>query len=155
MRTATQGQGGVNSLMQLGLPGQPDYLATPSPAQRACMIENYSNTFGYLFKERDPRESAETVVKEISMPMGDFKGNHQLLTDVSGIRVPSAMEMATFESCQIMDLYIFAGSRIRSLIPGISTESLPIGDLTNPTNLAIVGIIVTLGASLLSLIRGN
>ena len=155
MRTATQGQGGVNSLMQLGLPGQPDYLATPSPAQRACMIENYSNTFGYLFKERDPRESAETVVKEISMPMGDFNGNHQLLTDVSGIRVPSAMEMATFESCQIMDLYIFAGSRIRSLIPGISTESLPIGDLTNPTNLAIVGIIVTLGASLLSLIRGN
>jgi len=155
MRTATQGQGGVNSLMQLGLPGQPDYLATPSPSQRACMIENYSNTFGYLFKERDPRESAETVVKEISMPMGDFKGNHQLLTDVSGIRVPSAMEMATFESCQIMDLYIFAGSRIRSLIPGISTESLPIGDLSNPTNLAIVGIIVTLGASLLSLVRGN
>ena len=155
MRTATQGTGGVNSLMKLGLPGQPDYLATPSPSQRACMIENYSNTFGYLFKERDPRESAETVVKEISMPMGDFKGNHQLLTDVSGIRVPSAMEMATFESCQIMDLYIFAGSRIRSLIPGISTESLPIGDLSNPTNLAIVGIIVTLGASLLGLVRGN
>tara|TARA_B100001146_G_scaffold34827_1_gene28214 strand:- start:4090 stop:6957 length:2868 start_codon:yes stop_codon:yes gene_type:complete len=155
MRTATQGQGGINSLMKLGLPGQPDYLATPSPSQRACMIENYSNTFGYLFKEQDPRESAETVVKEISMPMGDYKGNHQLLTDVSGIRVPSAMEMATFESCQIMDLYIFAGSRIRSLIPGISTESLPIGDLSNPTNLAIVGIIVTLGASLLGLVRGK
>ena len=155
MRTATQGQGGINSLMKLGLPGQPDYLATPSPSQRACMIENYSNTFGYLFKEQDPRASAETVVKEISMPMGDYKGNHQLLTDVSGIRVPSAMEMATFESCQIMDLYIFAGSRIRSLIPGISTESLPIGDLSNPTNLAIVGIIVTLGASLLGLVRGK
>jgi len=155
MRTATQGQGGINSLMKLGLPGQPDYLATPSPAQRACMIENYSNTFGYLFKDTDVRVKAETVVKEISMPMGDFNGNHQLLTDVSGIRVPSAMEMATFESCQIMDLYIFAGSRIRSLIPGISTESLPIGDLTNPTNLAILGIIVTLGASLVSLVRGN
>jgi hypothetical protein len=155
MRTATQGQGGVNAFMKLGLPGQPDYLATPSPAQRACMIENYSNTFGYLFKEKDPRESAETVVKEISMPMGDYQGNHPILTDVSGIRVPSAMEMATFESCQVMDLYIFAGSRIRSLIPGISTESLPIGDLSNPTNLAIVGIIVTLGASLLGLVRGN
>ncbi len=155
MRTATQGQGGVNAFMKLGLPGQPDYLATPSPAQRACMIENYSNTFGYLFKEKDPRESAETVVKEISMPMGDYQGNHPILTDVSGIRVPSAMELATFESCQIMDLHIFAGSRIRSLIPGISTESLPIGDLSNPTNLAIVGIIVTLGASLLGLVRGN
>ena len=119
------------------------------------MIENYSNTFGYLFKDTDVRESAEKVVKEISMPMGDFNGNHQLLDDVSGIRVPSAMEMATFESCQIMDLHIFAGSRIRSLIPGISTESLPIGDLTNPTNLAILGIIVTLGASLVSLVRGN
>ena len=155
IRASTQGQGGVTGLLKLGAPGQPDYLATPSPAQRACMIENYSNTFGYLFKDTDVRESAEKVVKEISMPMGDFNGNHQLLDDVSGIRVPSAMEMATFESCQIMDLYIFAGSRIRSLIPGISTESLPIGDLTNPTNLAILGIIVTLGASLVSLVRGN
>ena len=104
----------------------------------------------------NPDESAAKAVAEISMP-GSYKGAHPILGDSTpNLRPPSAIELEALSNCKIIDLYVFEGSKLRKLIPGVDTSELPIGDLVNnPSNLAILGIVITLFFSVLQMVRGK
>ena len=88
---------------------------------------------------------------------GSYKGAHPILGDSTpNLRPPSAIELEALSNCKIIDLYVFEGSKLRKLIPGVDTSELPIGDLVNnPSNLAILGIMITLFFSVLQMVRGK
>ena len=158
IRTATQGKGGLNAFLKYGSSGDPDYFAQPTDSQRACMVNEYKKVFGYMIESQggNPDESAAKAVAEISMP-GSYKGAHPILGDSApNLRPPSAIELEALSNCKIIDLYVFEGSKLRKLIPGVDTSELPIGDLVNnPSNLAILGIMITLFFSVLQMVRGK
>ena len=157
IRSVTQGKGGLNVLLKFGSSGDPDYFTTPSDSQRACMISEYSKQFGYMIESAgmQPTEAAAKAVAEVSMP-GEYDGFHPILGESApNLRPPSAIEFEAFSNCKIFDLHVYEGSKLRKLIPGIDTSELPIGDLSNPTNLAIVGILITLFFSILQMVRGK
>ena len=157
IRTATQGRGGLDALLKLGRSQDPDYLAEPDDSQRACMINEYVTTFGYMIESTggNPEEAAAKAVAEFSMP-GTYSGMHPIVGDKApNLRPPSAIELDAIASCKLVDLYVYEGSRLRKLIPGVDTSDLPIGDVASPTGLAIVGIMITLFFSVLQMIRGK
>jgi hypothetical protein len=87
---------------------------------------------------------------------GEYDGFHPILGESApNLRPPSAIEFEAFSNCKIFDLHVYEGSKLRKLIPGVDTSELPIGDLSNPTNLAIVGILITLFFSILQMVRGK
>jgi len=103
----------------------------------------------------EPNEAAAKAVAEVSMP-GEYDGFHPILGEKApNLRPPSAIEFEAFSKCKIYDIHVYEGSRLRKLIPGIDTGDLPIGDLSNPTNLAIAGILITLFFSMLQMVRGK
>lgn len=157
IRSSTQGKGGLDALLKLGRYGDPDYLSEPDDSQRACMINEYVKTFGYMIESSggNPEESAAKAVSEFSMP-GRYEGFHPLLgEDAPNLRPASAIELDAISNCKLVDLYVYEGSRLRKLIPGVDTSDLPIGDLASPTGLAIMGIMITLFFSVLQMIRGK
>ena len=157
IRSVTQGKGGLNVLLKFGSSGDPDYFTTPTDSQRACMISEYSKQFGYMIESSglEPNEAAAKAVAEVSMP-GEYDGFHPILGEKApNLRPPSAIEFEAFSKCKIYDIHVYEGSRLRKLIPGIDTGDLPIGDLSNPTNLAIAGILITLFFSMLQMVRGK
>ena len=157
IRTATQGRGGLDALLKLGRSQDPDYLDTPDDSQRACMINEYVTTFGYMIESSggNPDEAASKAVAEFSMP-GSYNGMHPIVGDKApNLRPPSAIELDAIASCKLVDLYVYEGSRLRKLIPGVDTSDLPIGDVASPTGLAIIGIMITLFFSVLQMIRGK
>ena len=157
IRSATQGKGGLNALLKYGTHGDPDYFTKPSDSQRACMISEYAKQFGYMIESvgANPSDAAAKAVSEVSMP-GEYDGYHPILGDTTpNLRPASAMEFEAFSNCKIYDLHVYEGSKLRKLIPGIDTGDLPIGELSNPTNLAILGIMITLFFSMLQMVRGK
>jgi len=86
---------------------------------------------------------------------GTYNGYHPILGDVPNVRPPTSKELNAISNCRVEDLFIYEGSRLRKLIPGVNTSDLPIGDLATPTGLAIIGIIITLFFSTLQMIRGK
>tara|TARA_B100001996_G_scaffold382869_1_gene376054 strand:- start:9388 stop:12366 length:2979 start_codon:yes stop_codon:yes gene_type:complete len=157
IRSATQGRGGLDALLKLGRSGDPDYLDQPDDSQRACMITEYVKTFGYMLESSgaNPEESAAKAVSEFSMP-GAFNGFHPLVGEKApNLRPPSAIELDAISNCKLVDLYVYEGSRLRKLIPGVDTSDLPVGELASPTGLAIMGIMITLFFSVLQMIRGK
>ena len=157
IRTATQGRGGLDALLKLGRSQDPDYLAEPDDSQRACMINEYVTTFGYMIESSggNPEEAAAKAVAEFSMP-GTYSGMHPIVGDKApNLRPASAIELDAISNCKLVDLYVYEGSRLRKLIPGVDTSDLPIGDIASPTGLAIVGIMITLFFSVLQMIRGK
>ena len=157
IRTATQGRGGLEALLKLGRSQDPDYLAEPDDSQRACMINEYVTTFGYMIESSggNPEEAAAKAVAEFSMP-GTYSGMHPIVGDKApNLRPASAIELDAISNCKLVDLYVYEGSRLRKLIPGVDTSDLPIGDIASPTGLAIVGIMITLFFSVLQMIRGK
>tara|TARA_B110001454_G_scaffold127870_1_gene119229 strand:- start:2621 stop:5635 length:3015 start_codon:yes stop_codon:yes gene_type:complete len=157
IRSATQGKGGLNALLKYGTSGDPDYFSQPSDSQRACMINEYSKQFGYMIESTgaEPNEAAAKAVAEVSMP-GEYDGYHPLLGEKApNLRPASAIEFEAFSKCKIYELHVYEGSKLRKLIPGIDPGDLPIGDLSNPTNLAIAGILITLFFSMLQMVRGK
>ena len=157
IRSSTQGKGGLDALLKLGRSGDPDYLAEPDDSQRACMINEYVKTFGYMIESSgaNPEESAALAVSEFSMP-GTFNGFHPLVGEKApNLRPPSAIELDAISQCKLVDLYVYEGSRLRKLIPGVDTSDLPVGELASPTGLAIMGIMITLFFSVLQMIRGK
>jgi hypothetical protein len=106
-------------------------------------------------EKRREAEAAAKAVAEVSMP-GEYDGFHPILGEKApNLRPPSAIEFEAFSKCKIYDIHVYEGSRLRKLIPGIDTGDLPIGDLSNPTNLAIAGILITLFFSMLQMVRGK
>ena len=157
IRTATQGRGGLDALLKLGRSQDPDYLAEPDDSQRACMINEYVTTFGYMIESSggNPEEAAAKAVAEFSMP-GTYSGMHPIVGDKApNLRPASAIELDAISNCKLVDLYVYEGSRLRKLIPGVDTSDLPIGDIASPTGLAIMGIMITLFFSVLQMIRGK
>jgi len=157
IRSSTQGKGGLDALLKLGRSGDPDYLSEPDDSQRACMVNEYITTFGYMIESSgaNPEESAAKAVSEFSMP-GTFNGFHPLVGDKApNLRPPSAIELDAISQCKLVDLYVYEGSRLRKLIPGVDTSDLPVGELASPTGLAIMGIMITLFFSVLQMIRGK
>ncbi|MEC7837670.1 MAG: hypothetical protein VX523_02980 [Chloroflexota bacterium] len=157
IRSSTQGKGGLDALLKLGRSGDPDYLSEPDDSQRACMVNEYIKTFGYMIESSgaNPEESAAKAVSEFSMP-GTFNGFHPLVGEKApNLRPPSAIELDAISQCKLVDLYVYEGSRLRKLIPGVDTSDLPIGELASPTGLAIMGIMITLFFSVLQMIRGK
>ena len=158
IRSATQGKGGLSSLLKIGSYGDPDYFAQPSDSQRACMVNEYKKVFGYMIESSgaNPDESAAKAISEISLP-GTYNGSHPILGDKApNLRPPSSIELEALSNCKIIDLYVFEGSRLRKLIPGVDTADLPVGELiNNPSNLAILGILITLFFSVLQMVRGK
>ena len=157
IRSSTNGLGGLELLLRFGSYGDPDYLSEPSDSQRACMVNEYKNDFGYMIESYggNPIESATKAISEISLP-GTYNGYHPILGDVPNIRPPSSKELNAISNCRVEDLFIYEGSRLRKLIPGVDTANLPIGELVNnPSNLAIIGIIITLFFSVLQMVRGK
>ena len=78
------------------------------------------------------------------------------IRDSPNLRPPSSIELEALSNCKIIDLYVFEGSRLRELIPGVDTADLPVGELiNNPSNLAILGILITLFFSVLQMVRGK
>ena len=157
IRSATQGRGGLDALLKLGRAGDPDYLDLPDDSQRACMISEYVKTFGYMLESTgaNPEESAAKAVSEFSMP-GTFSGYHPIVgEEAPNLRPPSAIELDAISNCKLVDLYVYEGSRLRKLIPGVDTSDLPVGELASPTGLAIAGIMITLFFSVLQMIRGK
>ena len=157
IRSATQGLGGLELLLRFGSYGDPDYLSEPSDSQRACMVNEYKNDFGYMIESYggNPTESAAKAISEISLP-GTYNGYHPILGDVPNVRPPASKELNAISNCRVEDLFIYEGSRLRKLIPGVDTSNLPIGELVNnPSNLAIIGIIITLFFSVLQMVRGK
>jgi len=156
IRSATQGKGGLSVLLKYGSFGDPDYLSQPSDSQRACMIKEYKNVFGYMIEKNgfDVDSSVSKAISEFSLP-GSYEGYHPILSDTPNLRPPSSIELEAITNCRVEDLFIYEGDRLRKLIPGINTAALPIGDLATPTGLAIVGIMITLFFSTLQMIRGK
>ena len=158
IRSATQGKGGLSSLLKIGSYGDPDYFEQPSDSQRACMVNEYKKVFGYMIESSgaNPDESAAKAISEISLP-GTYNGSHPILGDEApNLRPPSSIELEALSNCKIIDLYVFEGSRLRKLIPGVDTADLPVGELiNNPSNLAILGILITLFFSVLQMVRGK
>ena len=157
IRSATQGLGGLELLLRFGSYGDPDYLSEPSDSQRACMVNEYKNDFGYMIESYggNPTESATKAISEISLP-GTYNGYHPILGDVPNVRPPASKELNAISNCRVEDLFVYEGSRLRKLIPGVDTSNLPIGELVNnPSNLAIMGIIITLFFSVLQMVRGK
>ena len=156
IRSATQGKGGLSVLLKYGSFGDPDYLSRPSDSQRACMINEYKNVFGYMIEKNgfDVDSSVSKAISEFSLP-GSYEGYHPILSDTPNLRPPSSIELEAISNCRVEDLFIYEGDRLRKLIPGINTAALPIGDLATPTGLAIVGIMITLFFSTLQMIRGK
>ena len=121
------------------------------------MITEYVKTFGYMLESSgaNPEESAAKAVSEFSMP-GAFNGFHPLVGEKApNLRPPSAIELDAISNCKLVDLYVYEGSRLRKLIPGVDTSDLPVGELASPTGLAIMGIMITLFFSVLQMIRGK
>ena len=157
IRSATQGLGGLELLLRFGSYGDPDYLSEPTDSQRACMVNEYKNDFGYMIESYggNPDESAAKAISEISLP-GTYNGYHPILGDVPNVRPPASKELNAISNCRVEDLFIYEGSRLRKLIPGVNTSDLPIGELiNNPSNLAIMGILITLFFSVLQMVRGK
>ena len=157
IRSATQGLGGLELLLRFGSYGDPDYLSEPTDSQRACMVNEYKNDFGYMIESYggNPDESAAKAISEISLP-GTYNGYHPILGDVPNVRPPASKELNAISNCRVEDLFVYEGSRLRKLIPGVDTSNLPIGELVNnPSNLAIMGIIITLFFSVLQMVRGK
>ena len=157
IRSSTNGLGGLELLLRFGSYGDPDYLSEPSDTQRACMVNEYKNDFGYMIESYggNPTESAAKAISEISLP-GTYNGYHPILGDVPNVRPPSSKELNAISNCRVEDLFIYEGSRLRKLIPGVNTADLPIGELiNNPSNLAIMGILITLFFSVLQMVRGK
>ncbi len=156
IRSVTQGLGGLELLLRFGSYGDPDYLSEPSDSQRACMVNEYKNDFGYMIESYggNPTESSAKAISEISLP-GTYNGYHPILGNVPNVRPPTSKELNAISNCRVEDLFIYEGSRLRKLIPGVNTSDLPIGDLATPTGLAIIGIMITLFFSTLQMIRGK
>ena len=156
IRAATQGLGGLELLLRFGSYGDPDYLSEPSDSQRACMIKEYKNDFGYMIESYggNPTESAAKAISEISLP-GTYNGYHPILGDVRNVRPPAAKELNAISSCRVEDLFVYDGSKLRNLIPGVDTSNLPLGEIATPTGLAIMGIMITLFFSTMQMVRGK
>ena len=69
IRSATQGKGGLSVLLKYGSFGDPDYLSQPSDSQRACMIKEYKNVFGYMIEKNgfDVDSSVSKAISEFSL----------------------------------------------------------------------------------------
>ena len=156
IRSSTNGLGGLELLLRFGSYGDPDYLSEPSDSQRACMIKEYKNDFGYMIESYggNPTESAAKAISEISLP-GTYNGYHPILGDVPNVRPPAAKELNAISSCRVEDLFVYDGSKLRNLIPGVDTSNLPLGEIATPTGLAIMGIMITLFFSTMQMIRGK
>jgi len=156
IRSSTNGLGGLELLLRFGSYGDPDYLSEPSDSQRACMIKEYKNDFGYMIESYggNPTESAAKAISEVSLP-GTYNGYHPILGDVPNVRPPSSKELNAISNCRVEDLFIYDGSKLRNLIPGVDTSNLPLGEIATPTGLAIMGIMITLFFSTMQMIRGK
>ena len=155
IRSATQGKGGLKALLKYGAYSDPDYLSQPSDSQRACMIREYINVFGYMIEGPTDKDSiAANAIAEFSLP-GSYNGYHPILEDVPNLRPPSSLEVEVISNCRVEDLFVYEGDRLRKLIPGLDTSNLPLGEIATPTGLAIMGIMITLFFSTLQMIRGK
>ena len=155
IRSATQGKGGLKALLKYGAYSDPDYLSQPSDSQRACMIREYINVFGYMIEGPTDKDSiAANAIDEFSLP-GSYNGYHPILEDVPNLRPPSSLEVEVISNCRVEDLFVYEGDRLRKLIPGLDTSNLPLGEIATPTGLAIMGIMITLFFSTLQMIRGK
>jgi len=155
IRAATQGKGGLKALLKYGAYSDPDYLSQPSDSQRACMIREYINVFGYMIEGPSDKDSiASKAIAEFSLP-GSYNGYHPILEDIPNLRPPSSLEVEVISNCRVEDLFVYEGDRLRKLIPGINTSNLPLGEIATPTGLAIIGIMITLFFSTLQMIRGK
>jgi len=120
------------------------------------MIKEYKNDFGYMIESYggNPTESAAKAISEISLP-GTYNGYHPILGDVRNVRPPAAKELNAISSCRVEDLFVYDGSKLRNLIPGVDTSNLPLGEIATPTGLAIMGIMITLFFSTMQMVRGK
>ena len=71
------------------------------------------------------------------------------------LRPPSSLEVEVISNCRVEDLFVYDGSKLRNLIPGVDTSNLPLGEIATPTGLAIMGIMITLFFSTMQMVRGK